>query len=303
MREHHRTYDTGLTTQFIGAPLNLASGTTYFASVRATDLAGNSSAWENSDGWYVPSCVKGKQVLSYTGANQIFNVPASVATLKAKLWAAGGGSSQNCSASLLGGGGDSGHFLTGVLDVTGISNLTVLVGGKGSNGGCGVGGGGGGRSALLDGALEIFTSGGGSGGSGSNGYSFAGRWGTGTMTYATVYSPTPSNSSKGENGAGGIYGGGAIGGFGGGSAGGASGTCGGGGGGGGGYMVGSGATRSCQFTGTQSKGGYSYYDSSKVTGVVSNSFSNGTESTTDPDYVLNIGSKENDGMIVIEWCN
>lgn len=294
----------GTQNQFVGAPLGLSPASVYYASVRAADNAGNYSNWVNSDGWTTNTCNVSKQTFNYTGANQIFSIPVNALSLKVKLWGAGGGTSLDCTTVKLGGYGSNGLYLTGVLDSTGVSSYNIIVGGKGSDGSCGIGAGGGGRSAILNSTTELVTSAGGAGGSAPNNFTANNVGPDGSMDFlaATSYLSTPTASSAGQNGNSG-YGTGGVGGYGGGSSGGSSGTCGGGGGAGGGYSVGLGAIKNCGPTAnSMAKSGRHFVDLNKVVGKFSDN-ANATPSTTDSDYSTNIGLPRNNGKVVIEWCN
>lgn len=64
------------------------------------------------------------QVFTYTGNTQNFTVPAGVTSVEIKAWGAGGGGSA--------GSGGSGGFVKATLNVTGGSNLNIVVGGAGT---------------------------------------------------------------------------------------------------------------------------------------------------------------------------
>lgn len=63
-------------------------------------------------------------VFTYTGSTQSFTVPAGVTSVEIKAWGAGGGGSA--------GSGGSGGFVKATLNVTGGSNLNIVVGGAGT---------------------------------------------------------------------------------------------------------------------------------------------------------------------------
>jgi LruC domain-containing protein len=116
-----------------------------------------------------------KVIVTPTGADQSWPVPAGCTRVKVKLWGAGGGGGGGSNLgdpTLIGGGG--GGFTTGLLAVTPGESLTVIVGVGGAGSGFG---GGGGRSAIRRGSTELATAGGG-GGSGWDGtWSSAGMGG------------------------------------------------------------------------------------------------------------------------------
>jgi hypothetical protein len=108
-------------------------------------------------------------IFTYTGADQVYTVPAGVTSLTLHMWGAGGANSG-------GTGGGAGAYINGTLAVTPASSLTIIVGGGGNLGTgstAGVGGfggggnggmygpGGGGRSAIRLSSTELVTAGGG----------------------------------------------------------------------------------------------------------------------------------------------
>ena len=104
-----------------------------------------------------------KTLLTYTGSDQTFTVPAGVSSINVKLWGAGGGSGDASDFRYGGGGG----FVKGDIAVTPSESLTVIVGqaGSGATSGSNTGiSSGGGRSALRRSSTELFTAGAGGGG-------------------------------------------------------------------------------------------------------------------------------------------
>jgi len=134
----------------------------------------------------------GSEVLSYTGSDQSFVVPAGVTSLTAKLWGAGGsGGSDAPNNGQYGDGGKGGAagYTTGTIAVTPGETLTLVVGQGGSysyltataatygGGGnspdgqtMGPGGGGGGYAGIFRGSISqpnaLLIAGGGGGGAG-----------------------------------------------------------------------------------------------------------------------------------------
>lgn len=116
-----------------------------------------------------------KILLTYTGSDQTFTVPAGITSVNVKLWGAGGGSGAAGDFRFGGGGG----FVKGDIAVTPSESLTVIVGqaGSGVTSGSNTGvSSGGGRSALRRSSTELFTAG--AGGGGGRGVD-AGRGGVG----------------------------------------------------------------------------------------------------------------------------
>jgi hypothetical protein len=130
-------------------------------------------------------------VLSYTGADQTYTVPAGVTTITVKLWGGGGGGG-SVGGWTHGFDGGAGGFSMGKMTVTPGQQLTVIVGGGGfagsganaalvpanynvtTYGGGGAGctlandcrysGNGGGRSEIKNGSTRLIVAGGGGGG-------------------------------------------------------------------------------------------------------------------------------------------
>ena len=124
-------------------------------------------------------------IFAFTGANQTFNVPSDVSSIKIQMWAGAGGRGADAVNSLKTDGGAGGYTAATVV-VTPGESLTIMVGGGGigaSTGGnptwlapngagwpdgggssCTEDGAGGGRSALRRGSAELVTAGGGGGG-------------------------------------------------------------------------------------------------------------------------------------------
>lgn len=124
-----------------------------------------------------------------------YTVPAGVTKLLVQLWGAGGGA--------------SGGYTQGYLDVTPGENLTLIVGEKGksngTSGSCGGGGpvagpspgmSGGGRSAIHRGSTELMTAGGG-GGSGGGYWGGQGGIGGGTTAGSGPVSGTCGHGGQG----------------------------------------------------------------------------------------------------------
>jgi hypothetical protein len=142
--------------------------------------------------------VHGVQVLTATGVNQTFPVPAGVGVLTVKAWGAAGGSTGNQI------GGAGGYTLATVV-VNPNETLTAIVGAGGKWGGAGgaggyggggsggastqYGGGGGGRTALRRGVFELLTAGGG-GGATTDGNGGSGGAGGGSTGGQGMYSGT-----------------------------------------------------------------------------------------------------------------
>lgn len=247
------------------------------------------------------NCPSSSQTFSYTGSLQSFTVPACVTKITVEAWGAEGGASnsQNGSGQRLGG---RGAYIKGDFSVNGGDQLTILVGGKGSNGTCGSGGGGG-SFVVRSGNLLVAAGGGGggfhcnvlggvtggdgqagtsgsggqctpnrnpaSGGTnGNGGYSYYGGGGGGWLSAGTASNGGPGGAYPGSGGnPGGGYGGG--GGY-------YSGCCGGSGG-GGGYSGGSGGT------------------SDGCAGGGGGSFNGGTNQTN------TAGQRLGNGQVLISW--
>lgn len=257
----------------------------------------------------------GKRVFGGIGADQHFVVPAGVTKLRAKIWGAGGGHSNDTGVPAL---GCAGGYTQAVIDVTPGEVLTVIVGQGGTvhtsasatksyGGGGGVpspsgGAKGGGRSAIRRGATELATAGGGGGTrgqswelaphgvgggetGGSGGWPFhSGSGGTATAggVGATANGASPGTQFEGGNGQAAV----------------AMGTAGGGGGyfGGGGANIGVGG------------GGSGYVGGPGVTGTTTAPPAGAKPpNDTDPDYLPGIGAggptgnPGGPGLIVLEW--
>ncbi|GAB5390015.1 MAG: hypothetical protein Alpg2KO_29830 [Alphaproteobacteria bacterium] len=154
-----------------------------------------------------PDTVPGKQVLTFTGSDQSFDVPDDAEQIEVRMWGAGGGGGAHGQGPAAYGG--AGGYTEAQLAVTPGETLTVIVGGGGttlasltSSGGnncggpsipggyggggsvegsntTGSGGSGGGRSAIRRGSDELVTAGGGSGGNACGGGGVACLRGTG----------------------------------------------------------------------------------------------------------------------------
>lgn len=185
----YNNFRVGSLTSFNITGLDCA--TNYYYRVRSFDKICNS---ENSSviSAYTRS-PSGKQVFTYTGSDQTFEVPCGINSIQVKIWAAGGGGNGGGNTEN-GGSGGAGGYVSGTYSTSGGSILTLIVGGGGSSnrggtqgnagsaaygsGGRGFQGGpynsgsGGGRSAILSGSDYIAIAGGGGGGGGW-GYSSA----------------------------------------------------------------------------------------------------------------------------------
>ncbi|HTA61699.1 MAG TPA: SprB repeat-containing protein, partial [Bacteroidia bacterium] len=147
------------------------------------------------------------QIFNYTGANQIFVVPAGVTCINVQAWGAGGG----------GGGGDvkggsdggGGAYSTNTFTVVPGTTLTIIVGGGGLQGNGCVANTGGGTGGF---GLGNGGTGGNAGASGCSGAGAGGGGGTGIMDGATILLVA---GGGGGGGGGGQFGGGAGGGGGG----------------------------------------------------------------------------------------
>lgn len=166
-----------------------------------------------------------KQTFLYTGADQLFTVPAGVTRIRTKLWGAGGG------GSLGGGRGGCGGYTEAEIAVEPGETLSIMVGqagqtlvgntyaygyggGGAKNGNSNQGGSGGGRSAIRRtwGAdNEIVTAGGGGGGNssqqGGHGGGVVGGIGGGYYSGAgtQISSPVPGgNGNQGQKFYGGV---------------------------------------------------------------------------------------------------
>lgn len=273
-----------------------------------------------------------KTQFNYTGANQIFTVPAGVYYLTIKVWGAGGGYS-----GFGQGGSGCGGYSTGTMFVTPGQTFDVMVGGRGLGlqsginpvyGGGGIGGlcpgggqgsSGGGRSGVAyTGQSQFIIAGGGGGGPNNVAFSttFAGNGGddvgTDVVLAAGTLSPAVVLATGGSQSAGGL---GAttsrtsLNGFDGtslqGGKGGPdpTGTNGGGAGGGGGYFGGGGGN-ACfnlrQPDETPGGGGSGYVDNTVLLTSSMQSTPTATvkqlllpPNSTDPDYVGNAGAGGN----------
>lgn len=266
---------------------------------------------------------------TYTGADQAFTVPAGVASIKAKAWAAGGGGSIASSINI-GAPGGSGGYVEGVLSVTPGSQYVVVTGeGGGADGTAGTsnrclaaygfggacpparngshvdGGGGGGLSGLFTGNLSVtatsngravLVAGGGGAGEGSNGcgnVSAAGGAGgngfAGTMATMQGANGAYSNGSAPT-------------------------------GGGGGYLGGAGTTRLRNGTCIQSANGGSNFIAGGIASAVNLAGSEAPSvpnytvknppRTTEPQYLSGVGVGQlalaqpgGNGLVVLQWVD
>ena len=114
------------------------------------------------------------QAFAYTGANQIFAVPATTTSITVYMWGAGGGGGHTGTQGATAGG--AGAYVQGILTVSPNSSIRIIVGGGGAHGSVGAAyggggsanaagtyGGGGGRSAIQVSGTEMVDAGGGGG--------------------------------------------------------------------------------------------------------------------------------------------
>ena len=175
---------TGAITGTIGA---VGSSTTVNFTLRAT--AGSKTA---DRAFSFVQSGPGPNVFTYTGSAQTFSVPSGLTSLTAYIWAAGGGGGAHEDGSgSKGSGAGSGGYAKAVINLSGLTNLYLVVGqggtsGQVSNSSVNVGGGnGGGLSGIFDDSNTghgdaILIAGAGGGGSGdSNGQGGPGGGGGG----------------------------------------------------------------------------------------------------------------------------
>lgn len=136
---------------------------TYGVSLTVTDATGCSST--HIDSVTVSNCpplpVGQSITFSYTGSVQTWTVPACVTQITIEAWGAEGG--MGYQSGLVGPGGKGG-YVKGTKAVTPGTVLNIYVGGKGQNGGVGVGGSGGWNGGGLGGSYSTLYGGGGGGG-------------------------------------------------------------------------------------------------------------------------------------------
>lgn len=260
------------------------------------------------------ACSAGKQVFSYTGADQVIAVPAGCSTATIKAWGAGGrggyisGFAFGCPTQEGGGGGFAQRTLTGL---TPGSGLTVVAGGGGAVGaGASYGGGGAAASQVIAGYTYLPGTGGGMSGvfAGSitqaNALIIAGGGGGGLCNgggagggSSGVSGGSTSGGGGGTSTAGGVAGyygraGGALQGASGPSTRGYYAT-----GGGGGWFGGGNAE-------SPAGGGSGYAPSGTLIAGSGCSVAN----STDPDYVSGVGNggcsantSGQNGLVVIQW--
>ncbi|MEI6765668.1 MAG: PKD domain-containing protein [Bacteroidota bacterium] len=238
------------------------------------------------------------QTFSYTGAAQTWTVPSGVCSITIDAYGAQGGN------GIGGGVGGKGAYISGTFTVTAGDNITLTVGGKGSNGISSLnGGGGGGGSFAVNNGVILLIAGGGGGSSYYNTSSY-GQPGNANTTggAGAYYSVTAGNGGYTDGSQGGGTGAGGGGWFtagtgntwctGGQAAGGAGGVSngytghGGWGGGGGGFHGGGGG------------GGYTGGSGGGVSspgGGGGGSINNGTNQTNTGDY------QTGNGSIVVSW--
>ena len=259
-----------------------------------------------------------KTVYTYTGADQIYTVPAGVNSIEAKMWGAGGGGGYHGGWSY-GYAGGAGGYSNIIMNVTPGQNITVVVGQGGNKGStsntapmygggarscsgsdCRYGGAGGGRSALrAANTTELITAGGGGGGGASRDINMkqnggAGGGATGQDGFSLE---VPSASGKGGSQTSGGAGGtstGTSGQAGSQFMGGYSGTNSYGGGGGGGYYGGGGGAyqESNTMGGAGGGSGYTLFGGTTITGV-----NNTAANSADSDRLTagNGGNENTDG--------
>jgi hypothetical protein len=109
----------------------------------------------------VVNCPPGSQTFSFSGSVQTFTVPSCVTQITVEAWGAEGGASTSQNGSGLRPGG-RGAYIRGTFPVTGGQQISVQVGGQGTNWTCGSGGGGG--SFVVSGGQLLIAAGGGGGG-------------------------------------------------------------------------------------------------------------------------------------------
>lgn len=307
-----------LTTYLVGG-LSLINGSSYYASVRAIDAAGNTGSVRTGSAWTAAYCPPGRQVFSFTGANQTYTPNSNCTSVFAKLWGAGGGGSNAGTATNFSGGGGGSTFA--FLSVSSANTYTVIVGGGGGSavsvpaaggfGGGAVGnsmggwstGGGGGRSAVQLTGTELITAGGGGGGGcGTTGAVRTGGGGGGTIGSAGLGSATAG--AGGTQSAGGSAGVGAGNGNSGSQFLGGNGNASYGGGGGGGYYGGGGGGYNNSDV-AAGGGGSSYVSGSGVSlAVTTNGSNNLAGNSSDVDFTTGSGGTlgaGGNGKIVIYY--
>lgn len=200
-----------------GSTSAVASDTTYSFTARVSDGLNTS---DRNFSIIVKAPVK--QIFSYTGSVASFTVPASITTLNAKVWGAGGGGGRSGGWGQ-GSDGGSGGYASGSITVTPTQVLNIVVGQGGINGstsrnfgGGGAnsannsdniyGGGGGGYSGIFRSTVSqtdalIIAGGGGAGGSSRTaGQGVAGGAGGGTTAADGVSSYDSKTSYRGRGG-------------------------------------------------------------------------------------------------------
>ena len=229
------------------------------------------------------------QSFTYTGSLITFTLPTNsvlgaISTVNVYVWGAGGGNTG------YGNGGGGGAFISGSLDVTGLTNLYIVVGGIGtanSNTGGGGAGNGGGFSGIFSrnsvALSNLLCCAGGGGGQG-----VYGTGGVGGLTSGGGASTGEGGGTQSAGGSGFVSGSLFLGG---------SRQNGDGGGGGGGYYGGGGAN------GSQSGGGGSSYTTllTNFSGQAGNSGSgpNNPGGTTNQYYTSPYGRSSQNGYVVI----
>lgn len=106
----------------------LACATTYYFRVRAFNKYCTTES-SNAVAVYTRT-PSGKQVFTYTGANQVFEVPCGVNSISVKIWAAGGGGNGGGES---GGSGGAGAYVTGTYTTSGGTLINVTVGQGGAS--------------------------------------------------------------------------------------------------------------------------------------------------------------------------
>jgi hypothetical protein len=155
----------------------------------------------------------GKQVFSFTGANQTLTIPAGVTAILAKCWGAGGGAG-TIGGWYIGSPGGGGGFMSSVITVTPGENLIVIVGERGRVNPSTYAFGGGGRATNNN--VDNRYGGGGGGYSGifrtsvsqANALIIAGGGGGGGSSRTTAVATAPQADSRFVNSPSGVNNGG-----------------------------------------------------------------------------------------------
>ncbi|MGZ3774501.1 MAG: beta strand repeat-containing protein [Bdellovibrio sp.] len=294
-----------VTSATISGIAALAANTNYYTSLRAVDLAGNTSNVTQGPAWTFV-CGHGSQGFTYTGSLQTLVLDSCVSTVTIKAWGAGGASATNWATT-----GGGGGFAQGTVTLSSYT-LKIVVGGggpaasssaagtsafggggpSGGSPGTGNAGGGGYSGVFVDAvsqgnALVIAGGGGGAGtSSGGAGGGSPGQDGAASSTSAQGKGATTAGAGAGGTGAHNGFDGSALAGGTGGiwAVAGYSGS-----GGGGGYFGGGGgAWAASQYVG--GAGGGSGYVISGATSVTNTTGNRATPANTgDPNYQSGVG--------------